>query len=621
MATVLCLVGSATEKSAVCHGKRERCGALLESVSMRNWLFAMALVAAVFLAYQPAWRGGFIFDDDLHLLNNPVLKPAGLARAWTPGGYINYWPLTFTVYRLEFEAWELNLFGFHLVNIALHAASALLLWRALVELDVPGAMVTAAIFALHPVNVESVAWIAQLKGLLSMFFALVAALFYLQFDRRGGRWSYAASVVAFFLSTLSKGMVLTLPVVLLACAWWRRGLVDRRDLLRILPYLVIGAFMTGVEIWSQRGAQAGENMRSGSLGNRIAVAGCAVWFYLGKLLWPFNLCFVYPRWKIDGGDFRSYLPGLLLVLLLALAWWRRRSWGRSVVMLIVCCVSLLLPALGFVPVAFMRFSLVADHYQYAAMAVPIAALIGVAAATIFRAPARRPLAYSLSLVLLTFLAFLTWRQSRIYANSDKLWNDTLAKNPDAWLAHNNLGYTLASSGELRSAVAHFRKALESDPDYVDALKNLGNVLAKIDQIDEAIDLYRRALQLSPGSAEIHYDLGLELARRGEVDDAIVHFQRALEINPDHVDAHINLGVIRVKRGQFDDAIVHYRRALEIAPNNLEAHYNLASALASERKVDEALEHYEKALGLALTQNDEALADRIRLQINRLRKAP
>ena len=169
-------------------GRSERPPAVVEPVRPRDWLFAAALVAAVFLAYQPAWQGGFIWDDDTHLLNNPVLRPGGVFRTWVPGTYVNYWPLTFTVYWVEYQLWGLDPVGFHLVNIALHALSAILIWRVLALLRVPGALLAAALFALHPVNVESVAWITQLKNTLSLALTLLSVLLYLLSERRGGRW-------------------------------------------------------------------------------------------------------------------------------------------------------------------------------------------------------------------------------------------------------------------------------------------------------------------------------------------------------------------------------------------------------------------------------------------------
>jgi protein O-mannosyl-transferase len=587
-------------------------GALQAPSSLKNCLFAAALVVAVFLAYQPAWRGGFIFDDNLHLVDNPVLKPGGLAGAWTPGGYINYWPLTFTVYRLEFEAWGLDVLGFHLVNIALHALTAILVWRVLVELDVPGAMFAAAIFALHPVNVESVAWISQLKGLLSLLFALVSTLSYLQFDRtyvgtglpacpdRPGGSSqrlYAASIAAFCLSTLAKGMMLTLPVVLLACVWWRRGAIERRDLARMVPYVLIGVVMAGIEVWSQRHMQPDGAVRSDSLLSRAAVAGCAVWFYLGKLLRPLDLSFIYPRWKIDDGDVLWYLPGLLLAIVFALALRRRGTWGRPVVMLIVCYLALLLPVLGFVNISFMRYSLVADHWQYAATIVPSAVLTGAVAGWVVRQRDRnvRLVACALGLSLLAVLAGLTWRQSQMYADDDTLWNVTVVNDPNSCMAHDKVGLILARRGQVDEAIAHFRKALEIEPNHSEVHNNLGNAVARRGRINEAIEHYRNALKVKPDDVAAHNNLGLALADVGHVDEAIDHFRDALKIKPDNAEAHINLGNVYVGRGQMGEAIDHFQKALEIKPDYAEAHSNLGIALARRGQMDEAIDHFQKAL--------------------------
>ncbi len=344
----------------------------LRIFARKGLLIAVVLVAVVFLTYRPCWYGGFIWDDESHLSHIPLLQPL----------------------------------GYHLVSIALHAFSALLVWRILVHLQVGGGLpgsgiredsaagpstaefsqiplqwplFAAAIFAMHPVNVESVAWIGHLKDVLAVTLALVSVLFYFSYERHSGLWRYGLAIGAFLLSTLVTGIAVTLPIVLLACAWWQRGRIDRRDLLRVLPFILIGAVAAGFHVWADQNVAQGELIRSDGLLSRTAVAGCAVWFYLGKLIWPFDLSPVYPRWNIDDVSLLSFLPGLLLLLIFAAAWWQRRNWGRPVVMLIVCYVALLLPVLGFVNLDFMRYSLVADHWQYLAMIVPVAVFAGLAA--------------------------------------------------------------------------------------------------------------------------------------------------------------------------------------------------------------------------------------------------
>jgi tetratricopeptide (TPR) repeat protein len=575
-----------------------------------EWLFLGVLIAAVFLAYQPVWQGEFIWDDDTHLLNNPVLRPGGVFRTWVPGTYCNYWPVTSTAYWVQYKLWGLSPVGFHLVNIALHAVSAILIWRILGLMRVPGALFAAALFALHPVNVESVAWITQLKNTLSLALTLLSVLLYLRHEQHGGRWLFISAVVVFGLATLAKGMTLTLPVVLLACVWWRRGRIERGDVLRLVPYVLIGLAMIGMELFQQHVSAGQTVVRSDGLLSRTAVAGCAVWFYFWKLIWPVDLMFVYPRWNLGAVSTLWFLPGLVLAAIFVLAWRWRRSWGRPVLMLIVCYVALLLPALGFVNIYFMEFSLVADHWQYAAMIVPCAAFAGAAAALSRRRGSRLPGAL-LCLVLLATLAGLTWRQCRMYADIETLYRTTINENPDCWMAHNNLGDVLQGRGRIDEAIIHYLKALEIRPDYAEAHNNLGIALAKRGRLDEAIAHYQKALKIKPDYAGAHNSLGAALIRRGRLDEAISHFKRTLEIDPGYMEAYNNLGYVLAGRGQLAEAITYYRKALTIEPDCAIAQRSLGMALARCGQLDEAISHFRKALQInprdERTHNDLGMA--------------
>jgi protein O-mannosyl-transferase len=628
----------------------------LRSELVAKWLVAAALVAAVFLAYQPAWHGAFLWDDDMHLLNNPVLQPGGLAQAWTCGDYLNYWPLTFTVYWLEYKTWGLDPLGFHLVNIALHALAALLVWRLLVRLQIPGAMLAAAIFALHPVNVESVAWISQLKNVLSLSLALLSLLFYLSHERDGGWWRLAAALALFLLSALAKGMVLTLPVLLLACAWWQHGRLDRRDLLRALPFLLIAALMVWIEVSKQHTGMADAAVRSDGFLGRAAVAGCAVWFYFCKAIWPANLLFIYPRWTISDRDLWAYLPGVLLAAILAIAWCRRRSWGRPVLMLIVCYVALLLPILGFADIIFMQYSLVADHWQYAAMIVPAAALAAIFVTLGRRYPS--PLSsfgrgaggegglrrnahvvlveqvggYVLSLALLAILATLTFHQSQMYANAETLYRTTLAQNPNCWLAENNLGILLKDRGRFlesqgriddatahyREAIDHYQQALRIKPGNADTQLNFGIALACLGQIEEATSHFQDALIAKPSFVTAHYNLAMALAQQGRIEEAIDHYHNVLQINPDDPPTLNNLAWLRATCSvstyrNADEAVALAEHALQLSGDRdppAQLLDTLAAAYAEAGRFPEAMQAGRRALDLATLQNDRALAEKI-----------
>ena len=382
----------------------------------------------------------------------------------------------------------------------------------------------------------------------------------------------------FLLSALAKGIALTLPVVLLACAWWQRGRITRRDLLRVVPFLVIGLGMVGVEVIMQHLGAGDTAVRSDSLLGRAAVAGCAVWFYAWKAIWPANLAFIYPRWNIDEGNLLSYLPGVLLAALLALAWWRRNTWGRPVVMLIVCYVALLLPVLGFVNIIFMKYSLVADHWQYAALIVPCAAAaallttLGRHRSPLARsgrgaggegetehnswATFQKPLAtYALGLVLLAILAVLTFRQSRMFAGEETLYRTAIEQNPGCWLAQNNLGNLLTSQGQW--------------------LASRGRTSEATIRYREAITQLRNAVKSNPRCGDAYVNLGIVLGCLGRMDEARASFQDALKINPDSTAPIYNLAMALVKQGQFEEAIQQYRRALKIDPNDLPTLNNLA----------------------------------------------
>jgi protein O-mannosyl-transferase len=621
-----------------------RAGSNLGIVS-NKWFLAAVLTLVVFLVYQPAWHGTYLWDDDTHLLDNPVLRPGGFLRTWTPGTYANYWPVTATVYRLEFELWGFDPLGYHLVNIALHALSTVLLWRILIRLQVPGGFLAAAIFALHPVNVESVAWITQLKNTLSLALALGAVLLYLRHgDCRllpgamgsttrtepvagktgtvpsapgtaSGNWQFAASLALFLLSLLAKGMTLTLPLVLLVLAWWQRGAVGWRDLLRTLPFFLIAALMTGMEVFQQHYAAGGLDVRSDGLLSRVAVAGCAVWFYLWKAVWPVNLIFVYPRWDLSEPGLLKFLPGVLLVVILAVAWHRRRSWGRPVVTAIVCYIVLLLPALGFVNIFFMLYSLVADHWQYAALTVFCVAAAGALTvfAQRFRVPP--PTRVAFCLFLLTTLAVQTFRQSRMYADIETLYRTTLERNPECWLFRNNLGNLLSDRGDFDAAIEQYEMAIKTRPEYADAEHNFGVALGRQNRTDEAIAHFEEAVRLNSDWAKGHRDLAKALARQEHITEAIQHFRRALEIDQEDVETLNDFAWLLATHAEPTsrdgrEAIKLAQKALLIAGPNPKILDTLAAAYAENGQFADAQETARKAATLARSQHQLPLADRI-----------
>jgi tetratricopeptide (TPR) repeat protein len=612
------------------------------------------LVLAVFLAYLPVWHAGFIWDDDYYVTANRLLTaPDGLYRIWfswdSPS---QYFPLTYTWFRFERDLWGLQPVGYHAMNLLLHAANALLLWRLLKRLDIPGSWLAAALFALHPVQVESVAWVSELKNVLMLFFYLLAVWAWVGFiEQPAGRGQsyYLLALGLAALALCAKTTACTLPVTLLLILWLKRKPINWVWLAQTAPFFVLSLGMGLLTIWWERYHQGTHGaLFAMTWLQRLLVAAHAFWFYLGKLVWPINLTFIYSHWTIDAASAASYS---WLAAAAALGWVvysARRFLGRGVAAALIFFVVTLGPVMGFIMLYTFRYTFVANHYQYVACIGPlalVAALIETGrrqVAAIFHLPA------SAFYLLPAVLGVLTWRQCGMYANSETLWHVTLAQNPDCQMAHIDLGNLLLEQGRITEAVGHLTRAVQLDPNDAEALSNLGGALARQGHFaeaiqechraleldpycakacsnigyalaaqghwDEAVRWFEHALQLQPNDPGFHANLGVALATLGKSDQAIQHYERAIQLNPDFAQAHFNLGNALADRADWADAIQHYQRAIELNPVFPDPHYYLALALAAQGKSNEAIPQFQQALHLATAHGDTALANSIRARL-------
>src|SRR6266446_4370000 len=500
-----------------------------------QWLALFAIVLLTFTAYSSAIRGGFIWDDDAYVAQNPLLTaPHGLWQIWTTTKSPQYYPLVFTSFWVEQRLWGLNPAGYHAVNVSLHAINAILVWLFRSRLEVPGAWMIGAIFAVHPVHVESVAWITERKNVLSGLFYLLSIGCYLEYESKR-RWVwYAGALGLFILALLSKTVVATLPIALLLIRYLKGWRIGRREVLELVPFLVIGAAMGLLTKWYEvHIVGAGTPDWHLSMMERLLVAGRALAFYVMKLFWPVNLNFNYPRWQLEIWDpiQWSWVLGIGVVGLVF--WWKRSAWGRGPFVGLAFFSVTLAPALGFFDVYLMRFSFVADHFQYLASVGIIALIVGrvtwgfdqwIRSDTHGKGLILDWMKPVLGSLVLVILAALTWKQGLIYRDLETLWQDTLNKNPNSWLAHNNLGVVYSRQGRLDEAIQEYLTALAIHPDDTEAHNNLGTAYFAQGRLEKAIQEYLTALKRQPDYVHAHYNLGNVYELKGLKNEARKEFE-------------------------------------------------------------------------------------------------
>jgi len=571
-------------------------------MSSRNWLFALVLLVATLLVYQPAWNGKPIWDDEIHITTPELRSSHGLTRIWTdPAAAPQYYPLLHTIFWVEYKLWDGWPLPYHLVTILLHATLALLLFQILRRLNVPGAWLGAAIFAVHPVHVESVAWLSEVKNTLSGALAAAATLAYLKYDKDRQLTAYFLAFALFVAGLMTKTAIVTLPIVLLIVFWWKRGkLAWGRDFKPLVPFFGVAIVAGIVTVWVEQNfcVEHGETFDF-SLVDRLLIAGRLFWFYLGKLFWPTDLTIIYPRWQISESFWWQYLfPIAALALLVGLWIARRKSRGPLAAML---CFAAMLNLSYFMscPPPGHQFAIFrADHFQYLADTAVITLIVCGAGWFWARMQTRhRPLFSIGAAAVLGLLASLTWAQSRNYRDTESCFRDVISKNPNSTTAHNNLGNALLWKGSTDEAIAHFEKTLEIEPNYQFGQYNLGAALVQKGDAAAAIPHLKSALAANPNYSKAYYSLATALAQRGQMDQAIEYYDRALKLEPDFPDAHTNLANLLLEKGENEPALAHYRKAVELQPNNPGAHYNLGVGLVRKGESDSAIAELRIALQL------------------------
>ncbi len=599
-------------------------------VRYRSLLLCLAIVCAGFGAHGIGIKNGFIWDDDVYVIGNEHLRTHnGLKQIWfNLDAEPQYYPMTHTTFWLEYHLWQLNPAGYHFDNILLHSINALLVWIIMAALGVPLPWLVALIFAVHPVQVESVAWITERKNVLSTFFYLLSFWAYIKFlhldsphtagpsdslpagERNAHHWMlYGLCFVLFLLALTSKTVTCSLPAAILVLIWWKRHRITLKQVLLLLPFFAAGLIMGLTTAWIEKnhlGAQ-GEEWALSFI-ERVLVAGRALWFYCANILWPHDLAFFYERWQVNSGVWWQYLFPVAILGIFGGCYALRKRFGKGPFVAIMLFSGTLLPAIGFVNVYPHRFSFVADHFQYLA-SIPMLALICSGFFWLRQKAGQRyhTLFAVLAMVAVVSLGVQSHFQTAIYQNLETLWQDTLQKTPSSWMAHNNLGTIKEQQGDLAGAVECYRKAIKIRPRFDFAHFNLGRVYFRQGKTDLAIKHYRQVLHIDKDyskmhpkarpsiQADTHHNLAHIYESQGEMLPAIQHYQAAIALNPYPYKACNALGNLYFRRGNLSKAGNMYLKSLSINPQYAKAHNGMGVVYLTQKQFQKAIDHFSEAL--------------------------
>jgi tetratricopeptide (TPR) repeat protein len=568
-----------------------------------------ALAAITFVVFGQTAGFEFInYDDQKYVYQNPMVAEGltlkGAAWALTYGEIGHWHPLTWLTHMADCQAYGPWAGGHHLTNVALHAVAAVLLFLALREMtgSLWRSAFVAAVFAIHPLRVESVAWIAERKDVLSGVFFMLTLWAYARYARQPTRGRYAAVVVAYALGLLSKNMLVTLPFVLLLLDWWPLhrvkldgagggrvmalfgGLVRKKIPLFLLSAgSCVATFLAPEKVFDSYRLPFLERIRN-------AVVSYGV--YLRQMVFPAGLAIPYPN-PPNGQPF--WKVALAFVLLAAISMVVLACWKKRPYLLVgwLWYLGMLVPVIGFIQISFNAAH--ADRYTYLpGIGLVLAVTWAVGDWTLLWQHRRAGLG-GLMAAVIGILMVCAWKQTAYWQNSETWWTHTLACTTGNYMAHFNFGNALLQEGGTDEAISHYREALKIRPGYAEAHYNLGNALMQKGSVDEAITHYQEALKIKPDYARAHNNLGTVFFQLGRTDEAIAQYQQALQNQPDYAGAHYNLGLSFRKQGRLDDAISHYQKALELKPDYAEAWNSLGSVFSLQGRMDEAISQYQRAL--------------------------
>jgi tetratricopeptide (TPR) repeat protein len=595
-------------------------------------LRALLIVAVTFWVYSPAFHGDWLWDDSVLIVDNPLMSdPGGLRKIWIePGVLKDYYPITFTVQRLEWEWFGIHRLGYHLVNIALHALSALLVWRLLARLGVRAAWWGGLLFAVHPVMVESVAWISELKNTLALPPLLLAMIYWIDYDERRSPRDYRQALILFAVAMLCKSPEMMLPAVLPLYAWWKRGRISVADWKAAAPFFAVALLLGGFGAWLEHHHAGALDFVSTGWTQRIATVGVQIFFLLSLCVFPVHLLPIYPNAVITRPTALDLWPWLSLAILAGLIWRQPSTWGRHVGLGLGFFLLFCAPVLGFIVMDAEKMIWSMDHLVY----VPAIGVIGLAAAGLDWAGATacraaRGLVTVLASLIIAVLAFGSHAYAGLFGHAEALWTYAAKENPSDWMVYVNQGAALADKGRFAEAVPLYRKSialnptypeshyvlavasehlghedeaiaeykatLERDPNLIQAYEGLGNALGKAHRYEEAIASFERAVRLDSGVATDHFSLGTLYAEDHRYQDAADQFTLAIQLDANQAKYHDALANVLLNLNHLPEAAAELNEVIRLDPGDEKAHSDLGVSLAQMGRIPEALQEFQAAL--------------------------
>ncbi len=566
---------------------------------------AFVIIAAALWIYWPVLNGGFIWDDGWYITLNPLLHDwSGLWKYWfSPGSWIEYYPINGTLLWIQYQLWGEHTLGYHLVTLALHITGALLVWRLLAQFGLRLAWLGGLLFAIHPVQVQSAAWICELKNTASLPLAVLAMSAWINFEEHGRKRDYQLALLLFVLSMLAKITMAPFPIVMLLYAWWKRGRVGLDDFKRAAPFLVISLALVAVTfhasgIYQRQGHSQPVIIPVGDPLTCIARSAVLWWFYLASSLFPVDLTPVYPRWTISANSLSAWLPLLALFVLALWCWIKRQTWGRHVLLGLGFFGLNLLPFLGFIGISYMIDMWVELHLLY----LPLIGVIGLVVALVEdvrnKLPASsRVIPLGATAVAIVVLIVGARTYAGWFTGEETFWTRTIHRNPNASLPYQDLGCYYIEVKRYPEAIDNLRKGIAILPTYDFGYYNLGIALEKSGRPEEAKVQYQTAIQLNPLKPDSYLNLGELQRHQGNVDEAEKTFREGLKYTPDSEGLAVNLAGILLGRGQINDAIQLYDHAAELNPGIAQLQYDYGSALLKAGNLPSAGDHFSKTIEL------------------------